>query len=187
MATWAPFPFRGDYAFTATRLKKEWKALHAGDGEPLPQTAAVLKAWVRLHNGDFQAAHDAGLAAGGAGITAANKAACIYAYYLEEAEKGKLDLYLAAADRAQAQAAANPANPNAHYLRALALGRYSRGISVARALAQGLGAQVKAPRQYWLHSRSSEGAFSLSTNSSSLRSPTLITLPLPWSTTPRTA
>lgn len=144
MATWAPFPFRGDYAFTATRLKKEWKALHAGDGEPLPQTAAVLKAWVRLHNGDFQAAHDAGLAAGGAGITAANKAACIYAYYLEEAEKGKLDLYLAAADRAQAQAAADPANPNAHYLRALALGRYSRGISVARALAQGLGAQVKA-------------------------------------------
>ncbi len=47
------------------------------------------------------------------------------------------------AERAQAQAVQEPANANAWYWHAYALGRYSQGISVGKALAQGLGGKVK--------------------------------------------
>jgi tetratricopeptide (TPR) repeat protein len=47
------------------------------------------------------------------------------------------------AARAEAQAAEDPKNANAFYWMAYALGRYSQGISVAKALAQGLGGKVK--------------------------------------------
>ena len=43
----------------------------------------------------------------------------------------------------EAQAKQDPQNPNAFYWQAYALGRYSQGISVAKALAQGLGGKVK--------------------------------------------
>ena len=144
MAQWTPFPHAGDYAFDAASLKKNWARLHQSDCEPLPKDAAVLQAWVLFHNGEFQKAAEAGLKAGGAGITVANKAACIYANYLESKEKTRLDLFLQAAEQAQAQQAADPKNANAWYWQAYALGRYSQGISVAKALAQGLGSKVKA-------------------------------------------
>ena len=144
MAKWTAFPHVGDYQFDAASVKKYWARLHTGDAEPLPRDLEVLEAWVQFHNGEFQKAVEAGLKAGGAGITAANKAACIYATYLEKREKARLDLYLEVAGRAEAQAAQDPQNPNAHYWQAYALGRYSQGISVAKALAQGLGSKVKA-------------------------------------------
>jgi len=46
-------------------------------------------------------------------------------------------------ERAEAQQKSDPKNPNAHYWMAYALGRYSQGISVAKALTQGLGSKVK--------------------------------------------
>lgn len=143
MAKWTAFPHLGDYSFDAASLKKHWPRLHAGDAEPLPQDAAVLQAWVLFHNGEFQKAAEAGLKTGGDGITVANKATCIYANYLEKKEKAKLDLFMEAAQRAEAQATAVSRNPNAWYWQAYALGRYSQGISVAKALAQGLGSKVK--------------------------------------------
>lgn len=143
MAKWTAFPHAGDYAFDAASVRKQWARLHAGDAEPWPADAAVLQAWVLFHNGEFQKAAEAGLKAGGGGITVANKATCIYANYLEKKEKARLDLLMEAAQRAQAQAAAEPSNPNAWYWQAYALGRYSQGISVAKALAQGLGSKVK--------------------------------------------
>jgi hypothetical protein len=48
------------------------------------------------------------------------------------------------ADRAAALAASEPDNANAFYWQAYALGRYSQGISVAKALAQGVGGKVKS-------------------------------------------
>jgi len=48
------------------------------------------------------------------------------------------------AERAEAQAAEDPKNANAHYWMAYALGRYGQAISVVKALSQGLGAKVKA-------------------------------------------
>lgn len=143
MAKWALFPNLGDFKHDNASLKKHWARLHAGDCEPLPKSADVLQAWVLFHNGEFQKATEAGLKAGGAGITAANKATCIYATYLEPKEKLRLELLLEAAQRAEAQAAANPDNANAWYFQAYALGRYSQGISVAKALAEGLDTKVR--------------------------------------------
>ena len=47
------------------------------------------------------------------------------------------------AARAEAHQAEDPKNANAWYCQAYALGRYGQGISVAKALAQGLGSKVK--------------------------------------------
>jgi hypothetical protein len=144
MAKWTAFPYDNSaFVYTPAALKKNWPRLHTGDAEPLPKDAAVLQAWVHFHAGDFQAAYDAGLAAGGAGITVTNKAQAIYANYLEKKEKVKLEMFMEIAERASAQQATDAKNPNAHYWQAYALGRYSQGISVTKALAQGLGGKVK--------------------------------------------
>ncbi len=132
-----------EFRYDGPAVRENWHRLHAGDAEPLPEDPAVLDAWALFHNGHFQQAAEAGLSAGGAGITVANKATSLYANYLEKREKTRLELFMEVAERAQAQAAAQPDNANAHYWQAYALGRYSQGISVAKALAQGLGTRVK--------------------------------------------
>ena len=144
MAKWTAFAHDdGDYTYDNATLKKKWARLHAGDAEPLPKDDKVLAAWALFHAGEFQKATEAGLKAGGAGITVANKAQSIYANYLEKSEKTKLALFMEVAERAEAQAGAEPKNANAWYFMAYALGRYSQGISVAKALTQGLGSKVK--------------------------------------------
>jgi tetratricopeptide (TPR) repeat protein len=142
MAKWTAYPY-DLFDLDAAAVKKQWARLHAGDAEPLPKDAKVLDAWVLFHRGEFQKAFDAGLKAGGAGITAANKAQAIYANYVEKSEKTKLAMFQEVAERALAQQADEPKNPNAFYWQAYALGRYSQGISVAKALTQGLGSKVK--------------------------------------------
>ena len=152
MAKWTAFPHLGEYDFDATSTRRHWARLHSGDAEPLPVDASVLAAWTLFHNGEFQKCVQAGLnlggsggagVAGGAGITVANKATCVYANYLEKKEKTRLDLYLEVAQRAEAQIALDANDVSAHYWLAYALGRYSQGISVAKALAQGLGSKIK--------------------------------------------
>jgi tetratricopeptide (TPR) repeat protein len=142
MAKWTAFTY-DLFDLDAAAVKKQWARLHAGDAEPLPKDAKVLEAWVLFHRGEFQKAFDAGLKAGGAGITVANKAQAIHANYLEKSEKNKLAMFQEVAERAQAQQADEPKNANAWYWQAYALGRYSQGISVAKALSQGLGSKVK--------------------------------------------
>lgn len=145
MAKWTAFPHdAAEYTFDAAALKKHWARLHAGDAEPLPTDVKVLAAWALFHAGEFEKAVDAGIKAGGAGITVANKAQAIYANYLEKSEKTKLALFMEVAERAEAQLATDPKNANAYYFMAYALGRYSQGISIAKALAQGLGSKVKS-------------------------------------------
>lgn len=144
MTPWTPFHYKDEYAFDTRRLKKYWVQLHAGDLEPLPEDDKVLSAWALFHGGEFQKAAEVGLQAGPQGTTVANKATCIYANYLEPKEKNRQQLFMQVADRAAAQAAAEPGNANAFYWQAYALGRYSQGISVAKALAQGLGGRVKS-------------------------------------------
>ena len=147
MAKWTAFPYdAAEYTFNAAALKKNWARLHAGDAEPWATAAKdenVLAAWALFHAGEFQKAAEAGLKAGASGITVANKAQAIYANYLEKNEKTKLALFLEVSQRAEAQVAAEPKNANAHYFMAYALGRYSQGISITKALAQGLGGKVK--------------------------------------------
>jgi len=144
MAKWTAFPYdNAGFNYSTASLKKNWARLHAGDAEPWPKDVAVVEAWILFHAGQFQAAHEAGLDAGGAGITVANKAQAIYANYLEKKEKAKLEMFLEVAERAEAQQAEEPKNPNAWYWQAYAIGRYGQGISVAKALTQGLGNKVK--------------------------------------------
>jgi tetratricopeptide (TPR) repeat protein len=144
MAKWTAFPYDADdYTYDAAALKKHWARLHKGDAEPFPKDEAVQAAWAQYHAGHFQKAHDAGLKLGDAGLVVANKAQSIYANYLETSEKTRLAMFLEIAERAEAQARANPKLANAHYWMAYALGRYSQGISVAKALTQGLGSKVK--------------------------------------------
>ena len=142
---WAKFPYpdRG-YDYAGAALKKSWGRLHRGDCEPFPGDAPVQEAWRCYHRGDFGAAIEQGLAAGAAGANVANKAAAIYATYLEKSAPRKLKLLEDAADRAEAAIAAAPKDANARYLHALALGRYGQGISIATALKKGLGGKIKA-------------------------------------------
>jgi tetratricopeptide (TPR) repeat protein len=142
MAKWTAFPY-DLFDLDAAAVKKQWARLHAGDAEPLPKDAKVLDAWVLFHRGEFQKAFDAGTKLGAAGVTVANKAQAIYANYLEKSEKTKLAMFQEIAERAAAQQGEEPKNANAYYWQAYALGRYSQGISVAKALAQGLGSKVK--------------------------------------------
>lgn len=141
---WVKFPHADKaYAYDAAALKKNWARLHKGDGEPPPKDAAVLEAWRHFHAGEFQQAVESGLEAGGAGVNAAVKAQVVYATYLEKSDKAKLELMEEAANLADERRQAAPKDANAHYLYALALGRYSQGISVAKALAQGYGGKIK--------------------------------------------
>jgi tetratricopeptide (TPR) repeat protein len=141
---WVKFPHADKaYAYDAAALKKNWARVHKGDGEPLPKDAAVLEAWQHFHAGEFQQAVEAGLAAGDGGINAAVKAQVVYATYLEKADKAKLELMEEAASLADEHRQAAPKDASAHYLYAFALGRYSQGISIAKALAQGYGGKIK--------------------------------------------
>jgi hypothetical protein len=144
VAKWTAFPYENTaYVYDTATLKKKWARLHLGDAEPLPKDEALLAAWALFHAGEFQKATETGVKLGGAGITLANKAQVIYANYLEKSEKNKLALFQEVVARAEAQVAARPDDANAHYFLACALGRYSQGISVAKALTQGLGGKVK--------------------------------------------
>ncbi len=145
MAKWKAFPHADKaYLQTAATLKKHWDRLHKGDREPLPKDDKVLEAWIAYHAGDFQKAFDLGMKAGDAGANVANKAQAIHANYLEKSESQKLAMFQEVIARAEALQKAAPKNANAWYLHAYALGRYSQGISIAKALAQGLGGKVKS-------------------------------------------
>ena len=141
---WTKFPHADKaYQYDAAGLKKHWARLHKGDGEPFPKDAAVLDAWQAFHAGDFGRAVEEGRKAGGTGMNAAIKAQTIYATYLESNDKAKLALFEEAAGWADERRRAAPKDANAHYLYAFALGRYSQGISVAKALAQGFGGKIR--------------------------------------------
>lgn len=165
--SWAKFPHDAKgFDFSADKLEKNWAKLHAGDCEPFPDEArisAVLKAYPKLgksgeaagiasalqqawrdyHRGEFQAAFAAGEALGPVGISVAVKAAGIHAVYLLEDEAEKLQRFEALNAMAETACKAMPDEINAHYRRAFALGRYSQGISVAKALSQGYAGKVR--------------------------------------------
>lgn len=154
------------YAFAGDALKKAWPKLHAGDCEPFPddkRAAALLKAagkaapkldasalaaalqdaWRAFHRGDFKAAFDAGSALGPVGASVAVKALGIHATYLVDAEAERLKRFEQAAKLAEAAIKALPGEANSHYRHAFALGRYSQGLSIAKALKQGIAGKVR--------------------------------------------
>jgi tetratricopeptide (TPR) repeat protein len=166
---WTAFPHDAKaFAYPGDALKKAWPRLHAGDTEPFPdgrRAAALLKAagkaapkgidaealaaalqdaWRAFHRGDFRAAFEAGQALGPVGASVAVKAIGIHATYLVPGEAERLRRYEQAAALAEAAVAALPGEANSHYRHAFALGRYSQGISIAKALKQGIAGKVRA-------------------------------------------
>lgn len=143
-SNWKKFPHPSTrFVFAGAALQERWPRLHRNDREPFPTAPAPQQAWRLYHAGEFQAAFEAGLAAGLPGYNAANKAAMIYANYLESDEAKKLEIFQSISERCAELQKAEPKNINAYYIQAYALGRYSQGISVLKALAQGLGGKVK--------------------------------------------
>ena len=165
---WAKFPHDAKpYGYPGDALKKAWAGLHAGDLEPFPddrRAAALLKAagkaapkgvdaaalaaalqdaWRAFHRGDFQAAHDAGAALGPVGASVACKALGIHATYLVDDDAERLARYERVGQLAEAAIAALPDEPNSHYRYAFGMGRYSQGISIAKALKLGLATKVR--------------------------------------------
>lgn len=141
---WTKFPYPDDaYVYTAASLKKAWARLHAGDVEAFPKDAALVNAWIAFHAGEFEKAAKLGLAESIAGYSVANKATCIYANYLEKNEKKKPEMFEEVATHCEEQQAEQPKDPAGYYWHAYALGRYAQGISIAKALTQGIGTKVK--------------------------------------------
>ena len=141
---WTPFPHADkSYEYTGAALKKNWERLHRGDCEPFPKEEDAQQAWRLFHAGEFEAACNVGLKAGSSGINAANKAAAIYANYVETSETRQIKMFEEVAGRCEALQKADPKMFNAFYLHAYALGRYSQLVGVAKALAQGIAGKVK--------------------------------------------
>lgn len=168
-SAWAAFPHDAKgYAYTGDALKKAWPKLHAGDAEPYPDAkraaaliaqagkaapkgldadalaAALQDAWRAFHRGDFKAAFDAGEALGPVGASVAVKALGIHATYLVDDDDEKLKRYEHAAKLAEAAVKSLPDDANSHYRHAFALGRYSQGLSIAKALKAGIAGKVRA-------------------------------------------
>jgi tetratricopeptide (TPR) repeat protein len=166
---WAPFPHDTKaFAYAGDALKKAWPKLHASDCEPFPDSkraAALIKtagkaapkgldadalaealqeAWRRFHAGDFKAAFEAGEALGPVGASVAIKALGIHATYLVVDDAEKLKRFEQAAKLAEAAIKALPDEANSHYRHAFALGRYSQGLSIAKALKEGIAGKVRA-------------------------------------------
>jgi len=168
MATkWAAFPHDAKgFAYAGDALKKAWPQLHAGDCEPFPdakQAAALIKAagkaapkldadalaaalqdaWRAFHRGDFKAAFEAGEKLGPVGASVAVKAIGIHATYLVDGDAEKLKRFEQAAKLAEAAVKALPDEANSHYRLAFALGRYSQGLSIVKALKEGIATKVR--------------------------------------------
>ncbi len=143
MSRWMEFPQAGRFTFGPPALKRDWAALHAGDREPWPDDVQMVRAWALFHAGDFEAAWREGQRRGVAGLALACKAACIYATHMEPEQERRQTLYQEVAELTQARTEREPEHTAAWFWQAYALGRYSQGISVAKALAQGLGTRVR--------------------------------------------
>ena len=169
-SSWAAFPHDAkNFTYAGDALKKAWPKLHAGDCEPFPDAkhaATLIKAagkaapkgmdanalaealqdaWRSFHAGDFKAAFEAGEALGPVGASVATKAIGIHATYLVDNDAEKLKRFEQAAKLAEAAIKALPDEANSHYRHAFALGRYSQGLSIAKALKDGIAGKVRTP------------------------------------------
>ena len=167
-SSWAKFPYEQKaYDFSGDKLKKAWPALHSGDGEPYPdekRAAALIKAagksapkalsaedlatqlqqaWAAYHHGDFQQAFELSEALGPVGASVACKALGIHTTYLVDDEDEQLKRFEQAGKLAEAAISALPNDANSHYRFAFAMGRYSQGISIVKAIKLGLASKVR--------------------------------------------
>jgi tetratricopeptide (TPR) repeat protein len=105
---------------------------------------ALQEAWQAFHAGEFPRAIKLGSELGALGATVANKAAAIDSAYSKHSGPQVLRILEAATVRGEEAVGQLPKYPNAHYMLALVLGRYSQRISILRALAEGLAGRVRS-------------------------------------------
>ncbi|MBP7370629.1 MAG: hypothetical protein KA902_04245 [Arenimonas sp.] len=166
--TWAAFPGKHkDFDYDAKSLKKVWSNLHLGDGEVYPdakraeqlikaagkhapkglQADAMAEhlqhAWLAFHRGEFQQAFELGSDLGPCGSSVATKAIGIHATYLVKKTEDKLARFELLAEMATQAISVLPKEANSHYRLAFGYGRYSQGLSIAKALSMGLAGKVK--------------------------------------------
>ena len=143
-AKWVKFPHAEKaYVYDSAALKKHWDRLHRGDREPFPKDAGAQTAWRHFHAGEFQQAVDVGTEAGGAAINAAVKAQTDLRQLSREEREDQARAVRRSRRLGRRAPGEATKDANAFYLYAFALGRYSQGISVAKALAQGFGGKIK--------------------------------------------
>jgi len=174
MSQWNNFPHdNSTFVFAGSQLADAWPDLHRGDCIEFPDAdwvqqcldqAAVAQpesfdgdfealaetiqeAWRCFHAGDFQRATVLSEQCGQLAHAPANKAAGIYATYLEEDDTTRQAIYMQAIERAENAIEALPDDPNSHYFHAFNLGRYSQSISIVKALSQGIGGKIQTSLQ----------------------------------------
>lgn len=171
MSEWKKFPFDNPaFMFEGSSLLDAWPDLHRGDCVEFPDADwvqlcldetpdaapdsfdddfsaladTIQDAWRCYHSGDFQQAVVLAGQCGQLAHAPANKAAGIYATYLEDDEATARACFLSAVERAEAAIEILPDDPNSHYFHAFNLGRYSQSISIVKALSQGIGGKIQA-------------------------------------------
>ena len=143
MTAWTPCPDTCQAHFDRDSLQQQWLRLHLCDGQPWPSDPALQEGWRLYHEGAFEAAAEAGQRLGPAGVALASKAAAIHATYVEASDLVRFVRLQEVAERARRHLVSEPDDASAWYWQGYALGRYSQGISVAKALTRGLGRQVR--------------------------------------------
>ncbi|MFC3152379.1 hypothetical protein ACFOEK_15195 [Litoribrevibacter euphylliae] len=165
---WHPYEL-SSFQLTTQSLSKHWTRLHIGNAEQYPSVEALesnlneypiiaaslginsineisgmlIQGWLHFHLGNFQEATQLAIASGLPGLNLASKSMAIYATHLETDETTKLELFQEAIRLAEHAIEVMPNHPDAHYNRAYAMGRYSQGISITKALAEGYGKEVR--------------------------------------------
>jgi tetratricopeptide (TPR) repeat protein len=165
---WKPYSL-DPIQLTVSSLEKNWPRLHVGNSEPFPSIDAIdellqdypiiaasignhstaeisgslIQGWLEFHKGNYQKAAHLALASGLAGLNLASKSIALYATHLETDDALKLELFKESIRLAEHAIEVMPENPEAHYNRAYAMGRYSQGISITKALAEGYGKEVR--------------------------------------------
>lgn len=174
MSRWNSFPHtNSDYSYKGESLLESWSDLHRGDCVEYPDddwveqtleqypeaapddfdgdfsalAATIQNAWRCFHSGDFEKAVQLSEQCGQLAHAPANKAAGVYASYLEPDEAKQQACYLEAIERAEAAIEILPDDPNSHYFHAFNLGRYSQSISIIKALSQGIGGKIQGSLQ----------------------------------------
>ena len=132
-----------EFDLSGGALKKNWAELHRGNLEPFPGAAKARKAWQAYHEGRFGDAVRAGEKHGDECLLPAAFAATMYAHYVENDDDEKLGRFEHAVDLGEQAADFDPDSANAHFMLAVALGRYSQFINIIEALAKGIAPRVK--------------------------------------------
>ena len=178
MPNWNKFPHDSTaFVYPGDSLPESWRDLHRGDcvefpdadwvrtcldaapdaapesfdGDHADLADTIQAAWRCFHCGDFQGAVELSEQCGVLSHAPANKAAGVYATYLEDDETAQQACYLAAIERAEKAVRVLPDDVNSHYLHAFNLGRYSQSISIVKALSQGIGGKIQTSLENTLY------------------------------------